>query len=160
MKKLQIVTEIEELTYDELTPEDRGLIDRAKAMTRTSYVPYSHFHVGAALLMANGETVTGSNQENAAFSPTMCAERNAAFQAGALYPGVAMKKIAIRGGDSLRTLLPGTAHLPVRRMPSGPAGIRSRLRHCRSPALWPRTHPALPLRRLAAALLFHRILNF
>ena len=95
MKKLQIVTEIEELTYDELTPEDRGLIDRAKAMTRTSYVPYSHFHVGAALLMANGETVTGSNQENAAFSPTMCAERNAAFQAGALYPGVAMKKIAI-----------------------------------------------------------------
>ena len=56
MKKLQIVTEIEELTYDELTPEDRGLIDRAKSMTRTSYVPYSHFHVGAALLMANGET--------------------------------------------------------------------------------------------------------
>ena len=41
-----------------------------------AYVPYSKFHVGAALLLANGEVVTGANQENAAFAGT-CAERTA-----------------------------------------------------------------------------------
>lgn len=95
MRKIEIKVEAQELNYDELSTEDRQLVDRAKKMTRTSYVPYSRFHVGAALLMANGETVCGSNQENAAFSPTMCAERNAIFQAGAIYPGIRPVKIAI-----------------------------------------------------------------
>lgn len=95
MKKIEIKVEAEELGYEELSEADRRLVDAAKEMTRTSYVPYSRFHVGAAVLMANGEVVRGSNQENAAFSPTMCAERNAIFQAGALYPGVRPRKIAI-----------------------------------------------------------------
>lgn len=95
MKKIEIKVECEELKYDELSEEDRKLVDTAKEMTRSSYVPYSRFHVGAALYMANGRIVRGSNQENAAFSPTMCAERNAMFQAGAIYPGVRPEKIAI-----------------------------------------------------------------
>lgn len=95
MKKIEIKTEAEELAYEELNEADRELVDMAKDMTRTSYVPYSGFHVGAALRMANGDIVRGSNQENAAFSPTMCAERNAIFQAGAVYPGIRPGKIAI-----------------------------------------------------------------
>ena len=46
-----------------------------------SYVPYSHFRVGAALLAKNGKVYTGCNIENAGFSPTNCAERTAFFKA-------------------------------------------------------------------------------
>ena len=50
--------------------------------TRTfSYSPYSHYQVGAALLAKDGSTYTGCNIENAAYSPTNCAERTAFFKA-------------------------------------------------------------------------------
>lgn len=81
--------------YDELSEEDKALVDIAKGSTKGAYAPYSHFHVGAAILLENGEVVTGANQENAAFSSGTCAERSACFYAGAQYPGVRMKKIAI-----------------------------------------------------------------
>lgn len=81
--------------YDELSEEDRELIDRAKEMTRTSYAPYSKFHVGAAIRMDNGTIVRGSNQENAAYPSGTCAERTACYQASALNPGMPMKKIAV-----------------------------------------------------------------
>ena len=62
-----------------MTPEK--LIELAKdAMTR-SYSPYSGFQVGAALLCADGTVYQGCNIENAAFSPTNCAERTAIFKA-------------------------------------------------------------------------------
>ena len=57
------------------------LIDTAIGMMDYSYVPYSHFHVGAALLAKNGTIYGGCNIENAAFTPTNCAERTAFFQA-------------------------------------------------------------------------------
>lgn len=79
----------------ELPADLQALVDKAKEMTRTSYAPYSHFHVGAAILLETGEIIGGSNQENAAFPATMCAERSAAFWAGANRPGVAFRKIAI-----------------------------------------------------------------
>ncbi|MDE5849592.1 MAG: cytidine deaminase [Muribaculaceae bacterium] len=89
-----------EITYkavgpEELSAEDRELISRAKEMTYRSYAPYSRFHVGAAIRMADGSIVSGSNQENAAYPSGICAERNACWQASALNPGMAMKKIAI-----------------------------------------------------------------
>lgn len=102
MKTKKIETEVKVYDYDELSDEDRELVDAAKAMTRTSYVPYSKFHVGAAIRMADGEIVRGSNQENAAFPSGTCAERTACYQASALHPGMAMRKIAIAawtGGD-------------------------------------------------------------
>ena len=57
------------------------LIRQAKAAREHSYSPYSHFRVGAALLCGDGTVYTGCNIENAAFSPTNCAERTAFFKA-------------------------------------------------------------------------------
>lgn len=57
------------------------LIEKAIGMMDYSYVPYSHFHVGAALLAKNGRYYTGCNIENAAYTPTNCAERTAFFKA-------------------------------------------------------------------------------
>lgn len=57
------------------------LIKTAIKMTEMSYVPYSHFHVGAALLTTDGKVYTGCNIENAAYGPSNCAERTAIFKA-------------------------------------------------------------------------------
>lgn len=95
MKEIKIVTVIRECSYEELSPEDRALVDAAKEATRTSYVPYSKFHVGAAIRMDNGEIVSGSNQENAAYPSGICAERTTAFYASASHPGMPMRKLAI-----------------------------------------------------------------
>lgn len=95
MKKHLISSTIYEFSEDELSSIDRQLIDAARQATERSYAPYSHFHVGAALLLENGEIITGCNQENAAFPVTICAERNALFTAGNLYPDVKIEAIAI-----------------------------------------------------------------
>lgn len=57
------------------------LIKKAIEMLNFSYVPYSNFHVGAALLTSEGEIYTGCNIENAAYGPSNCAERTAVFKA-------------------------------------------------------------------------------
>ena len=57
------------------------MIDLAIAQLKYSYTPYSGFKVGAALLTAEGKFDTGCNIENAAYSPTNCAERTAFFKA-------------------------------------------------------------------------------
>lgn len=57
------------------------MIDTAIAQLDYSYSPYSHFKVGAALLTQDGKLYTGCNIENAAYSPTNCAERTAFFKA-------------------------------------------------------------------------------
>ncbi len=95
MKEFEIKTTVREYRFDELSEEDRKLCELAKEMTRNSYAPFSEFHVGAAILLANGEIVRGANQENVAFPSGTCAERSACFQAGAIYPGVPFKKIAV-----------------------------------------------------------------
>lgn len=95
MKERTLTTVIRECRYDELADDDRRLVDAAKAMTRNSYVPYSRFHVGAAILLADGTVVTGANQENAAYPSGTCAERSACFYAAANHPGVPFRKIAV-----------------------------------------------------------------
>ena len=60
---------------------DRELVERAFAMHAFSYVPYSRFPVGAALLCADGTVFTGCNVENAAYGSAICAERTALLKA-------------------------------------------------------------------------------
>lgn len=95
MKSLKIETQIEVYQYEELTDTDRALVDKAKEMTTQSYAPYSHFHVGAAALLADGTVVTGSNQENAAYPSGLCAERTTLFYANSRYPDQAVTTLAI-----------------------------------------------------------------
>ena len=61
--------------------EIQALIREAFAAQKFAYVPYSHFHVGAALRGKNGQVFRGCNIENASYTPTNCAERTAAFKA-------------------------------------------------------------------------------
>jgi|GEM_PF-5406323 len=76
---------------------DRELIDLAIEARKAAYTPYSNFKVGAALLSANGEVYKGCNIENAAYTPTNCAERTAFFKA--VSEGVTdFEAIAIVGG--------------------------------------------------------------
>lgn len=73
------------------------LISQALKMLDFSYVPYSHFHVGAALLAKNGTIYTGCNIENSSFGATNCAERTAIFKA--VSEGVKdFEAIAVVGG--------------------------------------------------------------
>ena len=60
---------------------DQELVELAFTMLERSYVPYSHFPVGAALECADGTVFTGCNVENAAYGSTICAERTAAVKA-------------------------------------------------------------------------------
>ena len=95
MKEKKIEITYRSVAPEELSAEDSQLVAKAKEMTFRSYAPYSRFHVGAAIRMADGAIVCGSNQENAASPSGICAERNACWQASALNPGMAMRKIAI-----------------------------------------------------------------
>lgn len=101
MKELEIKAAIIEAQMDELTEEERSLVSLAIEGTNRSYSPYSHFHVGAAILLENGKTFIGCNQENAAFPAGICAERSAIFAAGAQYPDqpIVMLAIAARNDE-------------------------------------------------------------
>ena len=85
-------------SLEELDPKDRALTEAAIEAQKTSYAPYSHFNVGAAVRLEDGTVVKGSNQENAASPAGLCAERTAMFAASAQHPGLAMESIAIAGG--------------------------------------------------------------
>jgi cytidine deaminase len=95
MKQLKLDITFNIYSYEELNGTDRKLIDKAREMTESSYVPYSHFHVGAAALLKSGIIVTGCNQENAAYPSGLCAERTALFSAGAQYPEQPVVALAI-----------------------------------------------------------------
>ncbi len=110
MEERIVISTITVCQPDELEADDQRLIELAKEATKRSYSKYSKFSVGAAVMLENGETVVGCNQENAAFSVTICAERTALFAAGAQYPDSAVTAIAIaaRGSDGLFTPEPVT----------------------------------------------------
>ncbi len=96
MQKKQLIIDILEYeNANELSREDKTLFDKAKEITNNAYAPYSNFKVGAAVLLENGEIITGSNQENAAYPSGLCAERVALFWANSQYPDVAVKAIAV-----------------------------------------------------------------
>ena len=95
MKKYNLTAKMRAYKWDELTDDQRAVLTIAKEQVNRSYCPYSHFHVGAGLLLANGEIIRGCNQENAAYPSGLCAERAALFAAGAQYPEVPVKKLGI-----------------------------------------------------------------
>lgn len=95
MREYNIVSHISVYDYEELPADEKKLVDVARESTYNSYAPYSHFYVGAALLLKNGIITPGCNQENAASPVTICAERSAIFAAGAQHPDVSPVKIAI-----------------------------------------------------------------
>jgi len=95
MKIFNIPAKIQICSYEELLSEEKNIIDCAKDACSRAYAPYSQFRVGAAVLLANGDIVTGSNQENVAFPSGLCAERTTLFYANSQYPEQAVKSLAI-----------------------------------------------------------------
>lgn len=101
MKKISIITTLVEYSsINELETIDQQLINESKKATENAYAPYSNFHVGAALLLENGEIICGNNQENAAYPSGLCAERVALFYANSKYPDVKVKTIAIAASSN------------------------------------------------------------
>ena len=106
------------------------LVKQALAARKFAYVPYSKFRVGAAVLAKNGAIYTGCNIENAAYTPTNCAERTAVFKA--VSEGITeFDAIAVCGGPGEAE--PGGFLHTVRCLPPGPAGICRSERISRSP---------------------------
>lgn len=95
MKDLRIVAKIKICTYTELDDAQKSVVDAAKEATLRAYAPYSRYCVGAAVWLAGGEILAGSNQENAAYPSGLCAERTVLFYAGSRYPDGKVRKIAI-----------------------------------------------------------------
>ncbi len=96
MEKVTIKSEY--IIYDSLSDlniENQNLFQEAIKVRDTAYAPYSNFLVGTAILLENGEIISGSNQENAAYPSGLCAERVAIFYAAAKYPNVVIKKMVI-----------------------------------------------------------------
>ncbi len=96
MKRLKLNLVYEE--YEDisgLTREEQHLLKQAQQSINIAYAPYSGYQVGAALLLENGEIITGNNQENVAYPSGLCAERVALFYAQAQYPEIPVKMIAV-----------------------------------------------------------------
>ena len=133
MEQLELKSVITACQFEELSPADQHLVTLAIEATQRSYAPYSHFHVGAAVLLENGVEVIGCNQENAAYPSGLCAERTALFAAGAQYPDqpVRMLAIAARG-----------THGDLEEEPVGPCGS------CRQVIIESETRAKAPIRIL------------
>ncbi|HVI44308.1 MAG TPA: cytidine deaminase [Chitinophaga sp.] len=103
----------EYLVYNDITgldDQDVWMLKEAREVTKHAHAPYSRFQVGAVVKLKNGETVTGSNQENASFPVGLCAERVALAAVSSIHPGVEIDTIAVSyhnlNGDSSRPISP------------------------------------------------------
>ena len=95
MKEIVIRTQVTSCLQQELPVELYNLVEVAKQKTQDAYCPYSHYHVGAAALLADGQILTGANQENAAYPSGLCAERTTLFAANANNPHTPVDVLAI-----------------------------------------------------------------
>lgn len=82
-------------SIEELPEEQRTLLSEARKVTEQAYAPYSHFQVGAVARLSNGETIIGSNQENASFPAGLCAERVLLASVSSQFPKQSIDAIAI-----------------------------------------------------------------
>ena len=74
---------------------DRELLEKARALTKNAYAPYSGFQVSAVALLVNGETIAGANLENASYPAGICAEQALLGAVNSHAPGIAITAIAI-----------------------------------------------------------------
>ncbi|MDO1512110.1 cytidine deaminase [Maribacter confluentis] len=93
-KKINIEVTVHE-NVEELNESFKTLMSSAINARKKAYAPYSKFSVGAAVLMENNEIIEGNNQENACYPAGLCAERVAIFYAGAKYPEMRIRAMAI-----------------------------------------------------------------
>jgi cytidine deaminase len=134
-KKIELTIRVTELDSEkELSKEEQELLNLTREKAKQAYAPYSTFHVGAGLLLENGKTFFGSNQENAAYPSGLCAERVALFGASAQYPGVKFRTLVITCSPGQVPLTPCGAcrqviseyeklhHSPLRLILSGETG--------------------------------------
>lgn len=114
MKKeeLKFIVEVYD-SSDELNEADAFLLSEARSVTQFAYAPYSNFQVGAVAKLVNGETVSGTNQENASYPAGICAERSLLSAAASNHPGVAIETMAVTYNN-----LKGDSDTPV-----SPCGI-------------------------------------
>lgn len=97
-------------SVEELSVEDAWLLQEARKVTSQAYAPYSQFKVGAIARLTNGESVTGTNQENASYPVGLCAERVLLSAVSSIYPNVPIETMAISyhntQGESNRPVTP------------------------------------------------------
>jgi cytidine deaminase len=114
MKKEELTFTIEVYeSSDELNEADAFLLSEARSVTQFAYAPYSNFQVGAVARLVNGETVSGTNQENASYPAGICAERSLLSAAASNHPGIAIETMAVTYNN-----LKGDSNTPV-----SPCGI-------------------------------------
>jgi cytidine deaminase len=110
MKQVIIETKFSEYeNINELDNDLKLLSEKSIEVLDSAYAPYSEFNVGAAVLLENGEIITGTNQENAAYPSGLCAERVAIFYANSKYPNVAIKALAVvakKDGELIANAVP------------------------------------------------------
>ncbi len=82
-------------SIEELPEKEKQLLAQARDVTANAYAPYSKFQVGAAASMANGEMLTGSNQENASFPVGLCAERVLLGTIASIFPRIPVEAMAV-----------------------------------------------------------------
>ncbi len=99
MKEINLTAKIVVYPLEECSEIEKKLIEEAKTATQRAYSRYSHFSVGAAVLLENGEIISGSNQENAAYPSGTCAERTAVFYANSQFPEQRIVAIAIAAAN-------------------------------------------------------------
>lgn len=104
MERIKIEIEMELCSPEELSGEERSLVQQAIDATQNAYAKYSCFYVGAAVMLGNGEVFIGANQENAAFPSGLCAERTAIFAAQANRPDQPIRMLAIAARNNIGLL--------------------------------------------------------
>lgn len=97
-------------SIDELSEDDKWLLDEAREVTQNAYAPYSRFQVAAVAKLSNGEIISGTNQENASFPAGICAERVVLAIISSLYPKSTIETMAIsyfnQNGESSHPISP------------------------------------------------------
>lgn len=105
MEELILKTTIKVAQVKDLSDVEQALLKDAIKATQHSYAPYSHFCVGAAVLLENGMIIKGCNQENVSYPAGICAERAALYAAGAQYPDCPIMILAIAARNTEGVLL-------------------------------------------------------